>query len=102
LTKLASSSAPAAGQVVTGVLGFLVVAAMGLALYFLLRSMNKQLRKVMREPRWREEAPQGEQPGGTGDSGGGESGGTGESGSGEGAGARPGQDYSRNGSGHPS
>ena len=111
MTKLASSSAPAAGQVVTGVLGFLVVAAMGLALYFLLRSMNKQLRKVMREPRWREEARQGEQPGSTGDSGGGDSSGgdssTGESGGGAssggaGAGARPGQDYSRNGSGHPS
>jgi hypothetical protein len=57
---LAASSSPAAGQVVTGVLGFLVVAGMGLALFFLLRSMNKQLRKVIREPRWRGEAPQGE------------------------------------------
>jgi large-conductance mechanosensitive channel len=56
LTILASS-APPAGQVVTGVLGFLVVAGMGLALFFLLRSMNKQLRKVVREPRWRDEAP---------------------------------------------
>ena len=53
MTILAS---PAANQVVPGILGFLVVAAMGLALYFLLRSMNKQLRKVAREPRWREEA----------------------------------------------
>jgi large-conductance mechanosensitive channel len=59
LTVLASSS-PAAGQVVTGVLGFLVVAAMGVALFFLLRSMNKQLRKVAREPRWREEAQAGQ------------------------------------------
>ena len=56
MTVLASSSTPTAGQVVTGVLGFLVVAGMGVALFFLLRSMNKQLRKVMREPRWREEA----------------------------------------------
>ena len=56
MTVLASSSTPAAGQVVTGVLGFLVVAGMGVALFFLLRSMNKHLRKVMREPRWREEA----------------------------------------------
>jgi hypothetical protein len=32
--------------VVPGVLGFLVVAGMSLALYFLFRSMNKQLRKV--------------------------------------------------------
>jgi hypothetical protein len=53
VTILAS---PTANQVVPGILGFLVVAAMGLALYFLLRSMNKQLRKVAREPRWREEA----------------------------------------------
>jgi hypothetical protein len=53
VTILAS---PAASQVVPGILGFLVVAAMGLALYFLLRSMNKHLRKVAREPRWREEA----------------------------------------------
>lgn len=29
-----------------GVLGFLVVAAMGVALVFLLRSMNKQFRKI--------------------------------------------------------
>ena len=53
MTILAS---PAANQVVPGILGFLVVAAMGLALYFLLRSMNKQFRKVAREPRWRGEA----------------------------------------------
>ena len=44
-------ASPAASQVVPGVLGFLVVAAMGLALFFLLRSMNKHLRKVVREPR---------------------------------------------------
>jgi len=56
LIDLAATPAPAAGQVVTGVLGFLVVAAMGVALFFLLRSMNKQLRKVVREPVWREEA----------------------------------------------
>jgi hypothetical protein len=49
-------ASPPAGQVVTGVLGFLVVAGMGLALFFLLRSLNKQLRKVMPAPRWREEA----------------------------------------------
>ena len=50
------AAAPAANNVVTGVLAFLVVAAMGLALFFLLRSMNKQLRKVAPDPRWREEA----------------------------------------------
>ena len=64
MTVLASST-PAAGQVVTGVLGFLVVAGMGVALFFLLRSMNKHLRRVVREPRWREEAqPRQEAPGG--------------------------------------
>ena len=52
------AAAPAASTVVTGVLGFLVVAGMGLALFFLLRSMNKQLRKVMPpEPKWRGNAP---------------------------------------------
>jgi hypothetical protein len=58
-----------ASQAVPGVLGFLVVAAMALALYFLLRSMNKHLRKVAREPRWREEAggQEGQQPGDGGD-----------------------------------
>ena len=58
MTVLASSSTPAAGQVVTGVLGFLVVAGMGVVLFFLLRSMNKQLRKVVPDPRWKEEARQ--------------------------------------------
>ena len=42
-----------------GVLGFLVVAAMGVALVFLLRSMNKQFRKITPEP----DAPDGEQAG---------------------------------------
>ena len=54
-------ASPAANQVVPGILGFLVVAGMGLALFFLLRSMNKQLNKVAREPRWREEAKQAQQ-----------------------------------------
>ena len=81
MTVLAASSTPAAGQVVTGVLGFLVVAGMGVVLFFLLRSMNKHLRKVVREPRWREEA--GDPPGGGGD----------------GPQDQPEPDYSRNGSG---
>jgi hypothetical protein len=103
LTVLASSS-PAAGQVVTGVLGFLVVAAMGVALFFLLRSMNKHLRKVTREPRWREEAGRP----GPGNGGDGRDGGDGPQDGGDGlagpAGPRQGQpepDYSRNGSGQP-
>ena len=54
-------ASPTASQVVPGILGFLVVAAMALALFFLLRSMNKQLNKVAREPRWREEAKQAQQ-----------------------------------------
>jgi hypothetical protein len=59
-----AAAAPAANNVVTGVLAFLVVAAMGLALVFLLRSMNKQLRKVAPGPKWREQARDG-QPGAT-------------------------------------
>ena len=54
-------ASPAASQVVPGILGFLVVAGMALALFFLLRSMNKQLNKVAREPRWREEAKDAQQ-----------------------------------------
>ena len=75
-------ASPAASQVVPGVLGFLVVAAMGLALFFLLRSMNKHLRKVARDPRWREET--GDQEPGDG---------------GDGPQDQPEPDYSRNGSG---
>ena len=46
VTSLASSSSSVASQVAPGALGFLVVATMALALFFLIRSMNKQLRKV--------------------------------------------------------
>ncbi len=45
IAVLASSSSTT-GDVQTGVLAFLVVAAMGVALVFLLRSMNKQFRKI--------------------------------------------------------
>jgi hypothetical protein len=89
LTVLASSATPASGQVVTGVLGFLVVAGMGLALFFLLRSMNKQLRKVVREPRWREEAGPEDGAGGDGP----------QDQPGDGPQDQPEPDYSRNGSG---
>jgi hypothetical protein len=44
VSVLASSST--ASQVYPGLVGFLVVAGMGLALYFLFRSLNKQLRKI--------------------------------------------------------
>jgi hypothetical protein len=49
-------ASPAASEVVPGILGFLVVAGMAILLYFLLRSLNKQLRKVVPDPVWREEA----------------------------------------------
>jgi hypothetical protein len=41
---LAASST--ASQVYPGLVGFLVVAGMGLALFFLFRSLNKQLHKI--------------------------------------------------------
>ena len=52
LAAVAASSS-ASDDVTPGVLGFLVVAAMGVALFFLLRSMNKQFRKI--EPKTGEE-----------------------------------------------
>ncbi|HEY6276063.1 MAG TPA: hypothetical protein VIX86_06995 [Streptosporangiaceae bacterium] len=57
MTYLAAGSASTLGNVVSGTLGFLIVAGMGLALFFLLRSMNKQLRKVAPGPSWREKGP---------------------------------------------
>lgn len=44
MSVLAASST--ASQVYPGLLGFLVVAGMGVALYFLFRSLNKQLHKI--------------------------------------------------------
>jgi hypothetical protein len=44
-----AAAQPASSEVAPGVLGFLVVAAMGVALVFLLRSMNKQFRKITPE-----------------------------------------------------
>ena len=46
---LAKSTVPV-NNVTPGVLGFLVVAAMGIALYFLLRSMSRQLKKIPPPP----------------------------------------------------
>lgn len=72
------ASASTASQVEPGVLGFCVVAAMGVALFFLLRSMNKQLHKVNADRRYfteRTDSPEragadpavrGDLPGGTG------------------------------------
>jgi hypothetical protein len=42
----ATAASSASNDVEPGILGFLVVAAMGIALVFLLRSMNKQFRKI--------------------------------------------------------
>jgi hypothetical protein len=55
----AAAASSSANDVEPGVLGFLVVAAMGVALVFLLRSMNKQFRKITPEPG----TPDGEQAG---------------------------------------
>ena len=49
LAAVAASSS-STDNITPGVLGFLVVAAMGVALVFLLRSMNKQFRKITPEP----------------------------------------------------
>ena len=46
-----AAGASTASQVEPGLLGFLVVAGIGVALFFLLRSMNKQLRKVSADRR---------------------------------------------------
>ena len=56
VAALAHGAVLAAGKVpvdnvTPGVLGFLVVAGMGIILYFLLRSMNRQLRKIPPPPR---------------------------------------------------
>ena len=55
LTVLGSSSV--ASQVEPGVLGFLIVAGIGVALFFLRRSMNKQLRKVGADRRYLSDRP---------------------------------------------
>jgi hypothetical protein len=41
-----AASQSTANEVTPGVLGFLVVAGMGVALYFLLKSLSKQLKKL--------------------------------------------------------
>ena len=61
LAAVAASSS-ASNNVAPGVLGFLVVAAMGVALVFLLRSMNKQFRKITPKPRDRDPGAPGPSP----------------------------------------
>jgi hypothetical protein len=53
---VAASNSSALNDVEPGLLGFLVVAALGVALVFLLRSMNKQFRKLGPPPPPAEEA----------------------------------------------
>ena len=50
LAAAAASSSSTADDVNAGVIAFLIVAAMGVALVFLLRSMNKQFRKIDASP----------------------------------------------------
>jgi hypothetical protein len=45
-----AASSSSTDNITPGVLGFLVFAAMGVALVFLLRSMNKQFRKITPDP----------------------------------------------------
>jgi hypothetical protein len=49
LAAVAASSS-STSDVQAGVLGFLIVAGIGVVLVFLLRSMNKQFRKITPEP----------------------------------------------------
>jgi hypothetical protein len=45
-----AASVPANSMVTPGILGFLVFAALAVALVFLIRSMNKQFRKITPKP----------------------------------------------------
>jgi hypothetical protein len=50
LAGSSSNSTSTIGNVEPGLLGFLVVAALGVALVFILRSMNKQFKKIGPRP----------------------------------------------------
>ena len=63
---VAAASSTASNDVEPGVLGFLVVAGIAVALVFLLRSMNKQFRKIEPPP---EDGGPDAAPGGGGDGG---------------------------------
>ena len=45
-----AASVPASSMVTPGILGFLVFAALAVALVFLIKSMNKQFRKITPQP----------------------------------------------------
>ena len=57
---LAKAKATNDNEVTPGVLGFLVVAGMGLALFFLFKSMNRQLKKIPPPPLDDEDGETGE------------------------------------------
>jgi hypothetical protein len=65
---IVAAAAPASSMVTPGILGFLVFAALAVALVFLLKSMNKLvfLLKSMNK-QFRKIAPEPGPPGGTGD-----------------------------------
>ena len=50
LLAASTTNSSTLNDVEPGLLGFLVVAALGVALFFLLRSMNKQFRKIGPKP----------------------------------------------------
>ena len=50
LASSATNSTSSIGDVEPGLLGFLVVAGLGVSLFFLLRSMNKQFKKIGPRP----------------------------------------------------
>ena len=53
MTLVAASSSSVSSHVTPGLIGFLVVAGLGVAVYILFRSMNKQLKKISPDPRVR-------------------------------------------------
>jgi hypothetical protein len=63
LASSAGNSTSTIGDVEPGLLGFLVVAALGVALVFLLRSMNKQFKKIGPRPEDPSPDDDGTQPG---------------------------------------
>ena len=56
LASSSSNSTSTISNVEPGLLGFLVVAALGVALVFILRSMNKQFKKIGPRPEDAEDA----------------------------------------------
>ncbi len=75
LAAAVAAGSVSSNLVVPGVLGFLVVAGMSVALFFLFRSMNTQLRKVAPPPATPDAAPAAKTgPASVGSSGGGQDG----------------------------